>query len=347
MSYGIRRFQYNFYAVFYPNSCWKSQKKHPYDTKHRQGYRVRFSNTLEYCSRDNVAVTSRRSLSLIIWFFFSSSGSINERETICCCDQPGTLTQGYLFIFFLHPIHYLCTHFFIPLLPSLGVTQIQGNLGMLCCPSPPPHYGTCLQFYLEKNSVFLPSSTRVEWCLSKLFRRSQQLVDPFRRKNWLLPASTISQSTRHLAAETRHPGNNNHCNKNNSRCRRWHPRHRRWAGGVVCSVSSPSLRLSCCCRVSTATTEWTHSVLTSPSCHQEAFPRRARRPDGVGVPTILASRFLRMPRELTSLRVAGIFSFFVKNRSFRMSYVQRERALPEKESHEENSCTPTSTCVET
>ena len=43
---------------------------------------------------------------------------------------------------------------------------------------PPTHYGSCLAFFFiaRRFQLFLPSSTRVEWCFLTHARRSQQLL---------------------------------------------------------------------------------------------------------------------------------------------------------------------------
>ena len=78
------------------------------------------------------------------------------------------------FTSFLFPSHLLrCSHYSRP--PS-SITQIRGHIAG---PLPPPHYGTCLNFYREKNSALssLVDSRRI--VPTHAARRFQQLVNPF------------------------------------------------------------------------------------------------------------------------------------------------------------------------
>ena len=61
-----------------------------------------------------------------------------------------------LFVVVVCSSHLLCSHFFLSLSPSLGVTQIQGNFLL------PPPDGTCLNFKLDKTRAFF-CPRRLAW----------------------------------------------------------------------------------------------------------------------------------------------------------------------------------------
>ena len=68
-----------------------------------------------------------------------------------------------VFIYFFHPFYYLRPSI---LSPSYSRSSDPGSHSRVY---PPPHYGSCLAFFIARRfQLFLPSSTRAELCLPTL-----------------------------------------------------------------------------------------------------------------------------------------------------------------------------------